>query len=234
MRTGGIIIIIKTKILIKCKNLKDVQLVELYQNYKMETEPALKADEKAPNTAEKTTDKANNNKASNNTSKPSEMKTSKSIRSMTRSASNSPAHKVPIQCDTLTFDNRHVQRIKEMEKYVVEEAKKRKKDWEKDVEQMREEFLHLVPTIAEEEPSLTVLHAIEKTEDLPSDKSKHLITRRKGSLDVLDNKKMKTLFMEYPGSGMRYKMRFDIAGFEPSSVKVGGWDGQMGGRWLVR
>lgn len=143
------------------------------------------------------------------------------------SASSSPAHAVPIQHDNLTFDNRHVQRIKEMEKFVIDEAKKRKKDWEKDVERMKEEFLHLLPTSPSHKPASSRHSSggggyTETIEPLMVESSQDLVDKRRGSLDVLDNKKMKTLFLEYPGSGMRYKLRFDISEFEAASVKVGG------------
>ena len=97
----------------------------------------------------------------------------------------------------------------------MDEAKKRKKDWEKDVEQMKEEFLHLLPV------SPAHKAASRHLSDSVEEASESLLTKRRGSLDVLDNKRMKTLFLEYPGAGMRYKLRFDISEFEPTSVKVG-------------
>jgi len=47
-----------------------------------------------------------------------------------------------------------------------------------------------------------------------------LVARRCGSTDVLDEHKMKTLYLDYPDSGRRYKIRFDVTGFVASSVRV--------------
>jgi len=47
-----------------------------------------------------------------------------------------------------------------------------------------------------------------------------LVARRCGSTDILDAKKMRTLFMDYPDSGRRYKLRFNVAGCDPKSVRV--------------
>ena len=47
-----------------------------------------------------------------------------------------------------------------------------------------------------------------------------LIARRCGSTDVLDENKMKTLYLEYPDAGRRYKIRFDVTGFDANSIRV--------------
>jgi len=47
-----------------------------------------------------------------------------------------------------------------------------------------------------------------------------LVARRRGSTDILDVKKMKALFLEYPDSGRRCKLRFNVVGFEPKNVSV--------------
>ncbi|ESO08061.1 hypothetical protein HELRODRAFT_169784 [Helobdella robusta] len=163
-------------------------------------------------------------------------------------------HMVPVVHDALTFDDRQTQRMKEMEKFVNDEAKRRKREWEKDVERMREEFLHLQPSdetksdsggnSCTNSPSHYQLTQIQKHSrhssgeqqanggitSTPSNtsltkvgfirKDDDLIAKRRGSTDVLDSKKMKTLFMEYPGSGLRYKLRFDVSDFEPENVHV--------------
>lgn len=113
---------------------------------------------------------------------------------------------VPLIHDAMTFDSRQAMRLKEMEKRVNEETKRKKKEWEKDVERMRVEFLNLYP----------IGKKWKSDEDLPE----NMVSKRRGSTDVLDAKKMKTLFMEYPDSGRRYKLRFNVAGFEPENIKV--------------
>lgn len=47
-----------------------------------------------------------------------------------------------------------------------------------------------------------------------------LVKERCGSTDKLDAKKMRTLFMDYPDSGRRYKIRFNVANCDPKSVRV--------------
>lgn len=113
---------------------------------------------------------------------------------------------VPMVHDTLTFQGRQAMRLKEMEKRIEEEVRKKKKDWEREVEKMREEFLHLYPSERQ-----------WGSEELLNDP---LVCKRRGSTDILDAKKMKTLFLEYPDTGRRYKIRFDVSGFDPKNVKV--------------
>lgn len=113
---------------------------------------------------------------------------------------------VPLVHDAMTFDSRQAMRLKEMEKRVGEETKRKKKEWEKDVERMREEFLNLYPC--------------GKKWKSDEDLHENMVAKRRGSTDVLDAKKMKTLFLEYPDSGRRYKLRFNVAGFEPENIKV--------------
>lgn len=111
-----------------------------------------------------------------------------------------------VKRDDVTFQELQRRRLKEMEKRMEEEMRRKKKEWEKEVEKMREEFLKLYPSEKE-----------WGSEELISDP---LVYRRRGSVDVLDKRKMKTLFMEYPDSGRRYKLRFDVSDFEPESVDV--------------
>ena len=70
----------------------------------------------------------------------------------------------------------------------------------------REEFLQLYP-----------VDKVWGSDEMLNDP---LVARRCGSTDVLDAKKMKTLFMDYPDSGRRYKLRFNVAGCDPKSVRV--------------
>ena len=151
---------------------------------------------------------------------------------------------VPVVHDSMTFDARQTQRMKEMEKFMNEEAKRRKKEWEKDVERMREEFLYLVPVDDsvpfQDSPTKYQMNQAGKptrhsSGEQDGESSRYssktslfrnsrddneLVAKRRGSVDVLDIKKMKTLFLEYPGSGLRYKLRFDVSDFDPSNIKV--------------
>ena len=111
-----------------------------------------------------------------------------------------------IKRDDLTFSELQKRRLKDMEKKMEDEMRRKKKEWEREVEKMRDEFLKLYPSDKE-----------WGSEELISDP---LVYRRKGSIDVLDKRKMKTLFMEYPDSGRRYKIRFDVSDYEPESVEV--------------
>jgi len=74
----------------------------------------------------------------------------------------------------------------------MEDTRRRKHDWERDVEKMREEFL--------------ILHPCDKPHLIPTSSSAAdiddmTIAKRRGSTDVLDSKQMKTMFLEYPDSG---------------------------------
>ena len=52
---------------------------------------------------------------------------------------------VTVVHDELTFDSRQALRLKEIERKLIEDTKRKKRDWERDVEKMREEFLVLHP-----------------------------------------------------------------------------------------
>ena len=113
---------------------------------------------------------------------------------------------IPIVHDSLTFENRQTMRIKEMEKRMEDELKKKRQTWEKEVERMRCEFLNLYPS--------------DKrwgSDELLDDP---LVSKRRGSTDVLDPKKMRTLFLEYPDAGRRYKIRFNVQNFDTKNVSV--------------
>ena len=97
-------------------------------------------------------------------------------------------------------------RVKEMERRMEDEMRKKKKDWEREVEKMKEEFLKLYPSDKE-----------WGSEELISDP---LVYRRRGSTDILDKRKMKTLFMEYPDTGRRYKIRFDVSEYDQETISV--------------
>lgn len=106
----------------------------------------------------------------------------------------------------MTFDSRQTSRLKEMEKRVEAEIRKKKREWGRQVERMREEFLELYPT----------------DRVWGSDESIHdpLVSKRRGSTDILDQRKMRTLFLDYPDTGRRYKIRFNVSGFDLKTIRV--------------
>ena len=83
-------------------------------------------------------------------------------------------------------------RLKEIERRLMEDTRRKKHDWERDVEKMREEFLTMHPC---DEPYRAIASSsIVDSDDLTT-------ARRRGSTDVLDSKQMKTMFLEYPDAG---------------------------------
>ena len=84
--------------------------------------------------------------------------------------------------------------------------KRKKRDWEKEVERMRQEFLFLYP-------SDRVWGSDEMLHD-------PLVAKRRGSTDILDPKKMKTLFLDYPDTGRKYRLRFKRCWLIKESIRV--------------
>lgn len=94
-----------------------------------------------------------------------------------------------------------------MEKQAESELKLKRREWERDVEKMREEFLKLHRT-----------DRVWGSDELLDDP---MVAKRRGSTDILNVKKMKTLFTEGPDSEHRkFRLRFDLRGFDPDSVRV--------------
>lgn len=113
---------------------------------------------------------------------------------------------VSVVHDNMTFETRQASRLREMEKRVEAEMRKKKREWERQVERMREEFLELYPS--------------DRVWGSDESLSEPLIARRRGSTEILDSKKMRTLFLDYPDTGRRYKIRFKVNGFDPKAIKV--------------
>ena len=106
----------------------------------------------------------------------------------------------------ISFHDVQRNRLKDIEKRMEEETRKRRKDWEKEVERMKHEFLLLYPCNKE--------WGSEEYIDDP------YVLRRRGSIDILDYKKMKTLIMEYPDGIRRYKLRFKVGEYDHDSIAV--------------
>lgn len=146
-----------------------------------------------------------------------------------------PVKQVPVIQDTMSFDSRQAMRLKEMERRMMEEIRRKEHEWEKNVEQMREEFLNLYPSDRQ----------MEESSDPAAEDNR--VIKRFGSTEVLDVRKMKTMFFEYPSireqtpldlptstedvnessaadsaafSGKRYQLRFNVSDFEAQTVRV--------------
>jgi HSP20 family molecular chaperone IbpA len=137
--------------------------------------------------------------------------TAGAVGAATQSGGGSGGFMVPLTYDSLTFDARQAARLKEMEKRVDDELRKRRRDWSRDVAHMREEILRLHPTAPSDGGSGG------GGSSMPVEP---FVARRRGSTDVLDARKMRTLFLEYPDGGRRCKLRFDVAGFEAEDISV--------------
>lgn len=114
---------------------------------------------------------------------------------------------IPLINDSLTFENRQLKGLREMEKQTETELKLKRRELEREVEKMREEFLKL--------------HRSDRvwgSDELLNDP---LVFKRRGSTDILNSKKMKTLITDNPDSDHRkFRLRFDLTGFDPESVRV--------------
>lgn len=114
---------------------------------------------------------------------------------------------IPLIHDSLTFENRQLKGLRDMEKQAESELKLKRREWERDVEKMREEFIKLHRT-----------DRVWGSDELLDDP---LVAKRRGSTDILNVKKMKTLFTEGPDAEHRkFRLRFDLRGFDPDSVRV--------------
>jgi len=82
-------------------------------------------------------------------------------------------------------------RLKEIERRLMEDTRRKKHDWERDVEKMREEFLTLYPC--------DEVYHIPPSSSYATDSDES--AKRRGSTDVLDSRQMKTMFLEYPDAG---------------------------------
>jgi len=89
------------------------------------------------------------------------------------------------------------------------EKKRKQREWEREVQKMRDEFLHL--------------HAVDRqwgSDELIVDP---LVARRRGSTDTLDVRRMKTMYTSGSHDSpthRRYRLRFDLAGFDVESIRV--------------
>lgn len=118
------------------------------------------------------------------------------------SSSNSDAVPIPLIHDSLTFECRQSKCLKDLERQAEQELKRKKREWEREIEKMREEFLKL---------HTGSLH------DLAPDP---FVSRRKGSVEILDSKKLKTMITESPDAERKFRLRFDMNDFNLGSIKI--------------
>lgn len=117
-----------------------------------------------------------------------------------------PGHIVEVRRNSQTFQDIQKERIKGLQKKMEEEVLRKKLKWEMEVGRMKDEFLKLYPE-DRKWPSLEEF-------DEP------LVLKRRGSTDVLDVKRMKTLFLEYPSGGRFFKLRFDMTDYDKDTIKI--------------
>jgi len=104
-----------------------------------------------------------------------------------------------------SFQDKQNQRLEEINKRLHDEAKLRKREWEKEVERMRREFLTLYP----------------ENGSVKDRKDEKYVYKRRGSIDILDVRKMRTLFTDtVKGGGCKFKLRFDVKPYRLDSVTV--------------
>ncbi|KAK2163062.1 hypothetical protein LSH36_86g02061 [Paralvinella palmiformis] len=115
---------------------------------------------------------------------------------------------IPMIRDTLTFEGRQEFRLKEVEKKIEDELKRKRKEWEREIQKMRDEFLKLYPD--------DVVYAGQEPPNDP------MVLKRRGSVDLLDIRKMKTMFIETPETGRRFKLRFNCTGFRNVRISADG------------
>lgn len=121
-------------------------------------------------------------------------------------AGNADLVQVPFVKDSQSFDGRQAQRLRDIEKHLEAEMKRKRKDWEREVQRMREEFLILHPTDVD-----------RCSDEIQNDP---FVAKRRGSTDILDVKKMKTLIVDSLDTGRKFKVRFNVLGFDPRSIQV--------------
>ena len=93
-----------------------------------------------------------------------------------------------------------------MQRNMEDELERRRKDWEREVERMQQDFFHL------------------KSDDDPEN---HNVSIKLGSspgrgvgTSVIDINNAKTLYQEKPDGSRSYRLRFDLTGFEPHEIRV--------------
>ena len=111
-----------------------------------------------------------------------------------------PIH-IPLTRSTHTFKELHIQRINETEANMIQQVKRTRKKWEKEVDQMNDELLKLHPT-----------------DD--SDRASNA-SDRSDSSDSFDPQHHAGAYFENPDNGKRrFQVRFKVKDFKQDSIKM--------------
>lgn len=102
--------------------------------------------------------------------------------SVSPSSSSSPS-KIEVTFDPLTFDDLQRNRLRQLERRIEAETKRKGRQWKREIERMRQEFIELEPVIVAD-----------------------VTVNRDADDDVIvDPTRMKTTFLDYPDTGRRFK-----------------------------
>lgn len=119
---------------------------------------------------------------------------------------------IPVTYDTVTFDDLQAKRLREMERRIEADTKRKRRNWKREIERMRHEFLELRPD--------------DDVIALSDDATNDAVTvtscerHRRVSDDVVNPSGMKTTFLDYPDTGRRFKIRFNLTEFSRKHVGV--------------
>ena len=114
---------------------------------------------------------------------------------------------IPMEHSSLTFKNSQQKRMDRDQAILSHAVKEKKKNYEKEVKMMQEEFL--------------TLYRVDQPWDSTQPHPDPLVIHRTGSIDTMDNSKMKTLYYENPESGLRtLRLRFNVRDCDLSSIKI--------------
>ena len=114
---------------------------------------------------------------------------------------------VPMEHSSLTFKNSQQKRMDRDQAILSHAVKEKKKNYEQEVKMMQEEFL--------------TLYRADQPWDVSKPHPDPLVIHRTGSIDTMDNTKMKTLYYENPETGLRtLRLRFNVRDCDLSSIKI--------------
>lgn len=119
---------------------------------------------------------------------------------------------IPVTFDTVTFDDLQATRLREMERRIEADTKRKRRNWKREIERMREEFLELIPV------DDIIAFSDDATNDAVTVTSSE--RHRRVSDDVVNPSGMKTTFLDYPDTGRRFKIRFNLTGFSRKNISV--------------
>lgn len=119
---------------------------------------------------------------------------------------------IPVTFDTVTFDDLQTKRLRDMERRIEADTKRKRRNWKREIERMREEFLDLRPV----DDIITLSDDATNDAVTVTSYERHL----RISDDVVHPSGMKTAFLDYPDTGRRFKVRFNLTGFSRKDIGV--------------